>query len=451
TAVRVGDVRVEAAYAEGTHGLSWDGKLADGQGVADGTYWIVAAASDDCGHESGTTLAVPVRVDSTGPSVSFTAPEAGASVSNLLVRIEGSATDPSGGVFELSAQSAETITIQSGALLLPNDQPDDPRLAFAQSWNRGEISGPVLLRVVATDAVGNRSVGELPITLAPRPTRLFDAAEALPELVSPNGDGAFDQSEIRYVLAANADVSVRLFTAAGNLLTVLQNAEPTLTGNHSLVWNGQGLPAAAADGVYRIELHAVDAQEPTQFEDLSLPVAVDITAPQLAVNTPEGRYSQGTGPLQVSIGEAHFGSASAEFAGQTVALTAPGLATVLTLDDTAEGPHNLVLTARDSVANAAQRESEIVIDRTPPEALISAPVESAVLGGAASEALIQGTASDLNFARYQLNIAAAATPANTSLLVESNTPVTDGTLHTLSLAPVDGDYVLSLEATDLAG
>lgn len=450
-AVRVGDVRVEAPYAEGTHDLAWDGHLADGQAVADGDYRIVAATSDDCGHESGTSLAVPVRVDSTGPSVSFTAPETGVSVSNLLVRIEGRATDPSGGVFELSAQSAEIITIQSGALLLPIESVDDPRLAFAQSWNRGEISGPVLLRVVATDVVGNRSAVELPITLAPRLTRLFDAAEALPELFSPNGDGAFDQSEIRYALAANADVSVRVFTASGSLLTVLQNAEPTLPGNHSLIWNGQGLPVAAADGVYRIELHAVDAQDPTQFEDLSLPVTVDIAAPQLAVNTPPGRYSQGSGPLVVGIGEPHFGIASAEFADQTVVFTAPGLNTVLTLDDIAEGPHNLVLAARDSVANAARLESEIVIDRSPPEALISAPVESAVLGGAASEAVIAGSASDLNFARYRLNIAAAATPADTSLLVESNTPVTAGTLHTLSLAPVDGDYVLSLEVSDLAG
>lgn len=451
SAVRVGVVRSEAAYAQGTHNLSWDGKLADGQRVADGAYWILALATDDCGHESGRALAVPVRVDSTAPTVAFGAPQAGATVANLLVRIEGRATDPSGGVFELSAQSAETISIQSGELLLPTAQADDPRLAFAQSWNRGDISGPVVLRVVATDKVGNRSVTDLPIELAPRPTQLFDAAEAVPELISPNGDGAFDGSEIRYALAANADVSARVFTLAGNPLTVLQNAEPKLAGNHSLAWTGQGLPAAGADGAYLIELHAVSAQDPTQFEDLTLSLTVDIAPPQLAVATPNGRFSKGSGPLEVQIDEPHFESANATFAGQTVALAAPGLSTVLELDAFEEGAHNLVLTARDSVANAASLEREIVIDRTPPVASIDTPVEPAVLGGAATEALIQGSANDANFERYRLSIAAAATPQAQTLLVESTTAVSDGALHTLSLAPADGDYLLMLDATDLAG
>lgn len=453
TAVRVGELRAEAAYTQGTHSLSWDGKLADGQRVADGRYWIRVFATDDCGHESGDARAmtVPVLVDSTGPSVVFYTPATGAVISNLLVRIEGRATDPSGGVFELSAQSAETISIQSGELLLPIAQAGDPRLDFAQSWNRGEISGPVLLRVVAIDKVGNRTTTELPIELAPRPFRFFDGAQVVPELISPNGDGAFDRSEIRYALAANADVSARVFTSAGALLTVLQNGEPMLAGNHSLSWNGQGLPEVAADGAYVVELHAVNAQDTNQFEDLSLPLTVDIAPPQLSVATPTGRYSKGSGPLEINIGEPHFGTASALFAGQTVALTEAGLSAVLALDDIAEGAHNLMLTARDSVANAASLEREIVIDRTPPEASIDTPAESAVLGGAASEAIVQGSASDANFERYRLSIAAAATPAAQTLLVESSTAVSDGALHALSLAPADGDYLLTLTATDLAG
>ncbi|MGE3972169.1 MAG: Ig-like domain-containing protein [Porticoccaceae bacterium] len=443
SAVRVGTLRPEAAYAQGTHDLSWDGKLADGQRVADGAYWIVVAASDDCGHESGTRLAVPVWVDSTAPTVAFDAPQAGATVASLLVRIEGTVIDLTGGVFELTAQSAVPITIQTKAF--------GSASTFETSWNRGDISGPVVLRVVATDKVGNRTVSELPIELAPRPTKLFEAAGAVPELISPNGDGAFDGSEIRYALVANADVSARVFSLAGNLLTVLQNAEPKLAGNHSLAWTGQGLPAAGANGAYRIELHAVSAQDPTQFEDLMLSLAVDIAPPQLAIATPNGRFSKGSGPLEVQIDEPHFESANATFAGQTVALAAPGLSTVLELDAFEEGAHNLVLSTRDSVANASSLEREIVIDRTPPVASIDTPAEPAVLGGAATEALIQGSASDANFERYRLSIAAAETPQAQTLLVESTTAVSAGALHTLSLAPADGDYLLTLDATDLAG
>jgi len=444
TAIVVTELSPTTAYAEGVHSISWNGTDGSGAAVADGAYWLRILASDDCGHEQ--VIDRGVIVDTTGPVVLFQIPEVGATIESLLVRIEGETEDASGGSYALSAESATSIQVGNGSI----DRSNEPYPAFAHTWNRGEISGPVILRVTATDLVGNSSVTELPIQLAPRPSHLFDDAEAVPELYSPNADGQFDRMEIRYALAANVDVTVSVLRNDGSLMTVLQNADPKLAGNHALQWSGQGLPIAAADGRYRVELRAVNALDPLQVEVIVLPVTVDVLSPQVTVVTPDGNYSNGTGLLKVNLDEPHFGSASWQLGTQQGVLANAGVATLLDLAQVEEGPHALILNAGDRVANVTRLERELIVDRTAPIALIATPEEGAVLGGAATQTAIEGTASDRNLDRFILSIAQAQTPAVETNLVESTTAVSAALLHTLSLARPDGEYLLKLRVEDKA-
>jgi flagellar hook assembly protein FlgD len=443
-ATRIAELHSEAAYGEGTHSIIWNGRDGNAQPLADDSYWLKIFASDDCGHEK--ELSKGVIVDTTAPIVRFDSPDAGAVISDLLVRIEGSASDASNGSYVLTAESADSITIANGSTVSPNDG-----APFGHNWNRGEITGPVILRTTATDIVGNRSVADLPIQLAPRQSHLFDDAALVPEVFSPNADGHFDRINIRYALAARADVTVRVLHADGAVVAVLQNAEPKLAGNHTLQWHGTDIPTTGADGRYRLELRAVNAQSPDQFEIVDLFVMVDVSPPRLTLLAPDGEFSKGEGPVSVAIADPHFESATWQLGDRQGEVVTVGASSLLELSEINEGVHGFVLNAVDSVANSARLERSLIIDRTIPNALISIPEEHAVLGGAATQATIEGVASDAHFSRYILRIASAADPTNPSILVESNTSVASGNLYALALSRPDGEYLLRLNVEDKAG
>ncbi len=434
-----------ADYTPGLHSFTWDGT--DGQGglVSDGTYSVRIYATDDCGYEAigGST----VLVDTAAPEIVFLAPDAGATIDELLVAIEGTAIDASGGAFNLTVESASSIPLLSG----PIRRYSLPTGDFATSWNRGAISGPVILRVTATDLVGNTGVTERTIHLQARPAQFFDDASVLPSLFSPNADGTLDRVDIRYALATGAEVSIRVLRGDGSLLTVLQNAEPKPSGIHSRQWLGEGLPPTAADGAYRIELLAIDAADPQRQERLALAVTVDVSAPQLAVISPTTTHVRGDGALRLRLDEVHHQTATWQLGAHQGAVSGPGEWSLIELSSVEEGSHLLVVNATDRVGNSARLEHPLTLDRTLPESIIASPEESAVLGGTANQRAVIGTATDLNFERFRLSISSAGSPGTQTLLTESTTAVSAGQLHNLSLAQPDGAYLLTLRVDDKAG
>lgn len=444
SATRISQLQADTAFDEGMHSIVWNGRDGNAQPFADDSYWLKIFASDDCGHEK--ELNMGVIVDTTAPEVAFDVPAVGAVISTMLVRIEGRASDETTGSYVLTAESADSITFGRGSTA----SPDLPQ-PFGHTWNRGDITGPVTLRATATDIVGNRGITDLPIQLAPRPSHLFDDAALVPEVFSPNADGRFDRVDIRYALATNADVTVRILRADGTAIAVLQNAEPKLAGNHALQWDGTGLPANDADGTYRMELRAVLASDPDQFEVVELAVLVDTSPPLLTMLTPPGEFSTGEGALSVSIADPHFESATWRLGDRQGDVVSVGASSLLQLSEVNEGVYAFILNAVDRIANSAGLERSLTIDRTAPEALINVPEEAAVLGGAATQASIDGVAADVNFDRYTLSITPAAAPDNVTLLVESNTPVVSAALHVLGLSRPDGEYLLRLNVEDKAG
>lgn len=444
-AVFVSQILPPADYVPGVHSFNWDGTDGLGGLVPDGTYSVRIYATDDCGYEAIGGSAV--LVDTAAPEIVFLAPDEGATIDELLVAIEGTAIDASGGAFDLTVESASSIPLLSG----PIRRDSLPTGDFATSWNRGVIGGPVILRVTATDLVGNTGVTVRTIQLQARLAQLFDDASVLPGLFSPNADGTLDRVDIRYALATSAEVSIRVLRGDGSLLTVLQNAEPKPSGNHYRQWLGEGLPPTAADGAYLIELLAIDPSDPLRQERLRLAVNVDVSAPQLSVLSPTEAYVRGDGALRLRVDEVHHQTATWQLGAHQGAVSGPGEWSLIELSSVEEGSHLLVVNATDRVGNSARLEHPLTLDRTPPASIIANPAEAAVLGGAANEAAVIGTAADLNFERFRLSISSAGSPGTETLLTESTTAVSAGQLHNLSLAQPDGAYLLTLRVDDKAG
>ena len=113
-----------------------------------------------------------------------------------------------------------------------------------------------------------------------------------------------------------------------------------------------------------------------------------------------------------------------------------------------DGHYRLRLRGTDLAGNNTEVIHAIVIDATPPLALITAPLE----GGFVRSALdVEGTATDTNFAEYRLSIAPAAQPDQWSLLHIGTSAVEAATLAQLTVALSDGDYFLRLIVSDKTG
>jgi subtilase family serine protease/flagellar hook assembly protein FlgD len=115
-----------------------------------------------------------------------------------------------------------------------------------------------------------------------------------------------------------------------------------------------------------------------------------------------------------------------------------------------EGAVRLVLAATDRAGNTATLERPLVIDGTPPVAVLTRPS-----AGAAIQRLLEvdGTAADTNFLAYRIALAPAsgASAGQFSELFEGEVPVVAGRLFDAMLSRPEGEYQLRLTVEDRAG
>jgi hypothetical protein len=95
---------------------------------------------------------------------------------------------------------------------------------------------------LGADAGGGIGSAALAITGRPRP-----------ETISPNADGAADATTLTYTTTAAAAVDVTLLDGAGAVVTQLLEPTRAAAGEHTLIFDGLGLP----DGAYTIVVTAI--------------------------------------------------------------------------------------------------------------------------------------------------------------------------------------------------
>ena len=113
----------------------------------------------------------------------------------------------------------------------------------------------------------------------------------------------------------------------------------------------------------------------------------------------------------------------------------------------ADGPYALRLTVTDRAGQVGISSTEVVVDSTPPQAVISIPSEGAYITGPTT---IRGTAADDHFRLYELEVAPAGSGL-WSVLGLGTEAVVAGQLRSWTDLPSDGAYDLRLRVEDLAG
>jgi hypothetical protein len=116
----------------------------------------------------------------------------------------------------------------------------------------------------------------------------------------------------------------------------------------------------------------------------------------------------------------------------------------------ADGEHVFEVKARDKIGNVDPTPAicGFEIDGTPPTPIITAPASGQAVR---DSVVIRGTAADLRFKRYCIDIRPLGFAAWDSV-TGSSSPATDGTLGTWNTLPlVDGNYEMRLSVTDTLG
>ena len=109
-----------------------------------------------------------------------------------------------------------------------------------------------------------------------------------------------------------------------------------------------------------------------------------------------------------------------------------------------DGVYLLRLTATDNNGYKSTFEMRVTLDNTPPEAVISAPQNDAVLKN--ENIVVSGTATDVHFSHYELEFLGP----QPSRKIVRNTPVVDGQLGNQATLP-GGEYTFQLTVFDRTG
>jgi len=438
--------------------LSWDGRDSRGNVVADGIYSIVIDYRDDCDLTATHTLTV--EVDTTPPALSILTPRSGGN-QPMVIDVSGSVEDRNLTHWRLeygvgSDPSHWMLIAESGR------DPDQPLRKIREiiadwiaEWNTyGLPNDDYTLQIWAVDLAGNEAEMRVSI-LIERGDWLLSYFEAQPSLFSPNGDGKFDQSAIRFGLEANALI---LLEIGGNGIAPrrLINGTALTAGNHEWVWDGRDSAGEKVpDGRYRAEIQAQGIEDETLRQTEAVTVTVDNSPPRLTIVSPSSGVIKGASAVSVSVEDAHPGEYQLKVRGvggeQVFAEGEGGLAGEHQgdLSGFAEGPYTLLLSAVDQVGNAAALEHEINIDNTPPAITLSAPQAEGFYGGPALPLAV--AIVEKHPLRWAVSLGQGP-PENATILAQGTTELpAPGSLTWRPGEFADGAYRLRVTAEDAAG
>ena len=177
--------------------------------------------------------------------------------------------------YELGAPATVTATLVSPLGTVLSTLFSEPRSTGPQSFvfaAEGVPDGNYRIVITVVGADGRRVTASVEI-LVNRTLSNFRAERAA---VSPNGDGRLDTISFTFVLAAPAEVRLRILRRGVWVATpAVQLLEP---GAHRLSWDGRKRVGRALQGAYEAELSVVDLVGTVSQR---VPFVLDTTAPAL--------------------------------------------------------------------------------------------------------------------------------------------------------------------------
>jgi flagellar hook assembly protein FlgD len=194
---------------------------------------------------------------------------------------------------------------------------------------------------------------------------------ATSSFLSPNGDLDQDSISVSYSLSEEANVTAQVLGEGGGLVRTLMADRPQAAGQHFVVWDGlNDLSQPVADGRYRLQ---VTAKGPIRSASQGVTLQVDTQPPTLRlVNFPDG----------LRVRESALGVQGLTDSDTAVWVT--GNPQPIGVDSQGrfsfqhrlvEGDNQVEVRAVDPAGNSTRLARQITLVTTPPEVVISAPVD----------------------------------------------------------------------------
>jgi flagellar hook assembly protein FlgD len=194
---------------------------------------------------------------------------------------------------------------------------------------------------------------------------------ATSSFLSPNGDLDQDSISVSYSLSEEANVTAQVLGEGGGLVRTLTADRPQAAGQHFVVWDGlNDLSQPVADGRYRLQ---VTAKGPIRSASQGVTLQVDTQPPTLRlVNFPDG----------LRVRESALGVQGLTDSDTAVWVT--GNPQPIGVDSQGrfsfqhrlvEGDNQVEVRAVDPAGNSTRLARQITLVTTPPEVVISAPVD----------------------------------------------------------------------------
>ena len=366
--------------------------------------------------------------DTTPPTVSVTAPAAGATVSGSTVTVSASASDNvsvAGVQFKLDGANL-------GA--------EDTASPYSVTWNTTTAAnGTHQLTAVARDSSGNTAT-----SAAVSVTVSNDTTAPTVSITAPVGGSTVSGS---VPVSANASDNVGVVGVQFKVDGANLGAEIT-TAPYALTWNTL---AQTANGVHTLTAVARDAAgNSTTSAGVSVTVNnVDNTPPTVSMTAPaNGATVAGTSVTVSATASDNVAVMGVQFQLDGVNLGAEDTASPFSITwnttGVANGTHTLSAIARDGAANTATSSVSVTVnnDLTAPTVSMTAPADASTVSGSA--VTVSATAGDnVGVAGVQFLLDGAAVGAEVTTAPYSMT--------WNSTSVVNGAHTLAARARDAAG
>jgi flagellar hook assembly protein FlgD len=282
--LEIRDVTGNLVYHAGGDGTviqtTWDGRDDNGKALPDGTYALSVEATSAAGVARPATSSV--RLDTVRPKLSgvgvspdpFNPSGDGRDDVARVAYTPSEAVQSRVSVVDAAGDALRRVTPWTWVTATPQKAEWDGRILSAGKLTPAP-EGQAVIQVDIQDAAGNVTSAKRKITI----DRTLALTGVSRDVLSPNGDGVFDDVTLSYKLTRAADVTAAVLSGGSAVRTIAVG--PLSAGKQSLVWDG-GLDGgeAAAGGVYTMRLTADGELGATS---VTREVAVDVAAPRLKV------------------------------------------------------------------------------------------------------------------------------------------------------------------------
>ncbi|MEW6571053.1 MAG: CARDB domain-containing protein [Nitrospirota bacterium] len=438
----------------GAESSGWDGKDNNSSPVPDGLYGIAVSGKDSC--ENVDVEWIPVEVDNTPPAIVITFPGPQYPL-GTIIEVSGTADDLNFKSYTLEAGQGEDPDTWN--LIASDTQPIKDNVLGI--WNTFGLEGIWTIRLTAVDVVGNQSTVATTIDLGLRKNLIQDL-NASPRIFSPNSDGTVDTTLIHYALTDACQVTIDILDYSGAVKKT--NAFSIHSaGTYSYIWDGKDQTGAIVpDGVYTFKLTAVLSSNTSVSQTEAVTGIIDITPPAMGLEQPlNNSYLRdvvmviGTirdpNLLEYSISyEGSSGTFVIDHSNQNRENYIFGM-----INEPPEGKYVLKAFARDTGENMTEIAIPFHIDRTPPKAIITEPIDGEYYGSEKSTVNIIGTITETNLESYALRYGSGENPSQWIDLQSHNVVPTTEHLFAWNVGKAsgipDGFFMLSLYARDKTG